>query len=241
MGLFVVIIGLGCKVSKIYTLDVVSKDLEIHRLTSNSFVHITYLETNQFGRVPCNGLIYFDDSEAMVFDTPTTDSLSLVLIKWIENSLKCKVKGVVINHFHEDCLGGLQAFHSKGIPSYASARTIELATNEALSIPTKGFQDSLCMVIGNKEVINQYFGEGHTVDNIVSYFPFDKVLFGGCLIKSNGASKGYLNDANVIQWPITVSKIKAKFSSLKHVVPGHGNTGNSDLLSYTINLFSERK
>ena len=40
-----------------------------------------------------------------------------------------------------------------------------------------------------------YFGEGHTKDNIMGYFTEDQALFGGCLIKKVGASKGYLGDA----------------------------------------------
>ncbi|MEZ4957420.1 MAG: hypothetical protein R2825_27935 [Saprospiraceae bacterium] len=98
--------------------------------------------------------------------------------------------GVVVTHFHDDCLGGLNEFHNKQIPSYTSFKTIELAKLEDNPEPLNGFDDYLELKVGNKKVINQFLGEGHTKDNIVSYFPAEKVLFGGCLIKTLGASKG---------------------------------------------------
>ena len=71
----------------------------------------------------------------------------------------------------------------------------------------------------------------------MAYFPEDNVLFGGCLIKSVGAGKGYLGDANTIAWPGTVHKIKLKYPKTEIVIPGHGKWGGTELLDYTIELF----
>ena len=147
------------------------------------------------------------------------------------------MKAVVATHFHSDCLGGINAFHKREIPSYANNQTIELAKSANVSFPQKGFDQSLEMKVGSKVILNEFFGEGHTKDNIVSYFPDDKVLFGGCLIKEEGAGKGYLGDANVNEWSITVKKIKSKFQNVQIVIPGHGKSGSQNLLDYTIELF----
>lgn len=53
-------------------------------------------------------------------------------------------------------------------------------------------------------------------------------MFGGCLIKESGASKGYLGDANVNAWSGTVEKVKTAYSAVKIVVPGHGDYGSSN-------------
>ena len=76
--------------------------------------------------------------------------------------------------------------------------------------------------------------------NVVGYFPEDKVVFGGCLIKTVGAGKGNLEDANVAAWPATVSKVKATYSKAEIVIPGHGKTGGTELFDYTIKLFAAR-
>jgi metallo-beta-lactamase class B len=184
-------------------------------------------------------MVIINNGEALIFDTPTDNVASNELINWLENVQKVVVKGVVITHFHDDCLGGITAFHKKEIPSYASNQTILLAAKSNAEVPQNGFEKSMELTVGNHKVINSFMGEGHTEDNIVSYYPAQEALFGGCLIKTNGATKGYLGDANVAEWPTTVEKVKATYPTVKTVIPGHGNTGGSELLDYTIRLFKK--
>lgn len=212
-------------------------DLVITQVSSHAYVHVSFLQTNDFGYVPCNGLVLVNEKEAVVFDTPTTDSVSLALIQWIQDSLQVKIKAIIPTHFHNDCLGGLKSFHNSHIPSYANAKTIELAAKQNYTTPVNGFQKSLTLKIGKAPIDITYFGEGHTVDNVVGYFSKDNILFGGCLIKELDASKGYLGDANLGQWSATVEKIKKAYPKLKIVVPGHGAVGDAGLLDYTIRLF----
>lgn len=214
-----------------------SKSLIIKEITPNIFQHISYLEIPNYGPYPCNGMIFRSGNEVIVFDTPTTDSVAKELIQWLRDDLKCEIKAVVINHFHEDCLGGLAAFHAAGIPSYAQNLTIELAQKENYELPQNGWKRKKKLKIGKHKVLQYFLGEGHTLDNIVSYVPSEKALFGGCLIKSYKAKKGYLGDANPAAWSETVAKVKAKFPHVEYVIPGHLKVGGSELLDYTIELF----
>ena len=215
-----------------------TETLKIVPISKNSFVHISYLNTNDFGKVACNGLIYISDGEAIIFDTPTNDQVSEELINWLRESKQTEVKAVVINHFHVDCLGGLQAFHDLGIASYANNTTIQLANNGEVVVPKNGFDIQNELNIGGKKVINRFFGEAHTKDNIISYIPEEQLVFGGCMIKSLKAPKGNLEDATITEWSKTVQKIKDGYPDLKTVVPGHGAYGNTQLLDYTIALFN---
>jgi metallo-beta-lactamase class B len=215
-----------------------SETLQIEQISPNTYVHISYLNTNDFGKVACNGMIVINEGEALVFDTPSNDEASLELINWLEKDQKTKVKGVVATHFHWDCLGGLNEFHVKGIPSYASDKTIALAKAAGYPIPENGFKKRLSLEAGNIKVSNQFFGEGHTLDNFVAYVPSDKVIFGGCMIKALGAGNGNLEDANVAEWSATVRKVKSTFPDTKIVIPGHGNIGGTELLDYTAEMFT---
>jgi metallo-beta-lactamase class B len=214
-----------------------SDSLIITQLSENSFEHTSYLQTNDFGNVPCNGLIVRNGSEVIIFDTPTTNGTSAALIRWVKETLHCKINAIVPTHFHDDCLAGLTVFHDNNIPSYANLKTIELAKENTYAVPNTGFTDSLVLKVGVEHVIVKFFGEGHTKDNVVGYFPSENVLFGGCLIKEVGASKGYLGDANVAAWSGTVEKVKKEYPQVKIIVPGHGQYGNKKLLDYTIKLF----
>ena len=217
-----------------------SETLVIIQVSPNVYQHTSFLQTESFGNVPCNGMIVHDNNETVVFDTPVNDEISEELIQWIQNSLKSKINAVVPTHFHDDCLGGLNAFHKHHIPSIANSKTIEIAKEKKLPVPLKSFTNQEKIAIGNQFAELYFFGEGHTKDNIVAYYPNEKVLFGGCLIKELNAGKGNLADANEAVWAETATKLKSTITDAEIVIPGHGLTGNNDLIDYTIKLFTQK-
>ena len=212
--------------------------LVITQVAEHTYMHTSYKQTQDFGNVPCNGAIMRNADEVIVFDTPTDTIGAQHLMKWIADALQCKIVAVVPTHFHDDCLGGLDAFHQAGIPSFAYAQTPHLADSLHHTMPKSTFTDVRHFTVGDAEIEAKYFGKGHTADNIVGYFPDDHVLFGGCLIKELEASKGYLGDAYVPQWSETVQRVKEAYPDVKIVIPGHGAYGDTALLNYTIKLFS---
>ena len=215
-----------------------TKDVELEQLRPGVYLVRDYLSTQDFGLVDCNGLVYVANGEALVIDTPHTEALAEVLLTRIETELKAKVTGVVIGHTHADSMGGLAAFQKAGIPSYSSRAAQALAKEQNLPIPTAGYDERLDLRVGGKTVRCQYFGPGHTVDTAVTYLVDEKVLFGDCLVKANGASKGWLGDAKVSEWSNTVRKVREAFPDVEMVVPGHGKAGGKELLDYTIELFT---
>lgn len=218
------------------SLTTLSK-IQIDSIAPNVWIHISYLDTKDFGRVSCNGLIFKDQEEAVVIDTPVDDSSSYELMQWIKNQLHAEIIAVIPTHFHEDCLGGLNAFHQREILSFANISTLDSAKNRNTNIPRVGFLQELQIQVGNEEVICSFVGAGHTSDNIVVYIPSQKVLFGGCLVKEIGANKGNLADADTKAWPISIQNLKEKFPEAKIIVPGHGVFGDRTLLDYTEKLF----
>jgi metallo-beta-lactamase class B len=216
-----------------------SGELTITQLTNDVYLHVSFLETETFGKVECNGMVVIDENEAVVFDTPASDKSSAELITWVTDVKKHKIKGVVCTHFHEDCVGGLRQFNKYNITSYANEKTIELAKSRNYPVPTKAFRDSLTLTVGKNKVHAKFFGEGHTADNVVGYYPKDDVMFGGCLIKALGAGKGNLADANVTVWSKTVEQLRTAYPDVKIVIPGHGKIGDKTLLTYTVRMFGQ--
>jgi metallo-beta-lactamase class B len=232
----------GCSSTKVNqrSKSYKSDTLIIERVAGGVYQHVSFLDAGSFGRVQCNGMIVFNDGEAIIFDTPSDKNTSLELIHWVENNLESRIKAIIPTHFHEDCLGGLDEFHKLGIPSYANNLTIELAKANNKTAPQNGFDNLLELKVGDKKVLTEFFGEGHTKDNVVGYFTDEGILFGGCLIKEKGAGKGNLEDANTAEWSLTVAKLKEKHPDIKIVIPGHGELGGAGLLDYTIHLFEEK-
>jgi metallo-beta-lactamase class B len=92
---------------------------------------------------------------------------------------------------------------------------------------------------GDVRVQLAFLGGGHTVDNVVAWIPAKKILFGGCLVKSmNARNLGNITEADLAGYPVTLKKVKEKYSEAKIVVPGHGGPGGMDLLEHTIALCS---
>src|SRR5690554_1765334 len=218
-----------------------SDELIVVQVAPNTYQHISYLHTQDFGKVACNGMIVVQDNESIVFDTPANEESSEQLMAVISNHLKIKIVALIPTHYHADCVGGIQAFLSRNIPIYASNHTIEFLKNKDADYVNKiqGFQDSLTLKVGQEKVYAQFHGAGHTYDNIVGYFPLDKILFGGCLVKEMGADKGNLEDANVEVWSHAIENLKAHYPQLHTIIPGHGKPGGLDLLDYTASLFQQ--
>ena len=219
------------------TLAYNSPNLQLKQLSENTWIHVSYLQTNDYGKVPCNGLVYTNQGEGIVFDTPSSDSASIELLNFFKNK-EITINKVVPTHFHYDCLGGLVPFHNEEINSESSIQTFDLAVAVGdVPIPKQVFEGNQTFKVGTETIELSHFGAGHTLDNMVAYIPSEEILFGGCLVKTMNAGKGNLADADTLQWSNTIQNILNAYPNLRTVVPGHGKEGDTELLEYTANLF----
>lgn len=217
-----------------------SDDLQIIPLSANAYLHVSWSTLPEYGRFNDNGLIYINNKEAVIFDTPPDDSLSRLLLKWFAGNFPgVTIKAIVATHFHSDCLGGLKTFHANGITSYAHQLTNQLIRSDSVERPQKDFSKTLRLRIGKEDILCQYFGEGHSRDNIVGWVPAEKILFGGCMIKAMDAGRGNLGDAVLSEWSNTVKRVRSEFGKALVVIPGHGDYGGPELLDYTIKMFEK--
>lgn len=218
-----------------------TESLKILKFSNHVYQHISYLDTQNYGKIPSNGVIFTDLNESIIMDTPVDAKSSLELIQWIRNSLKSNIKFVIPTHFHVDCIGGLKTFHENEINSYALDKTLVLAKeNQVKALPQNTFKNSKIFEFGKRAIVVSFLGEGHTKDNVIAYFTDEKVLFGGCLVKELNAGKGNLEDANVEVWPHTMSNLKNHYGRSRLVIPGHGKAGGTELIDYTLQLMSEK-
>jgi len=218
----------------------ITDDLQIIPLSKNAYLHVSWITRAPYGRFTDNGLIYISDNEAVIMDTPMNDTLGVLLLDWFAKTFPgVTIKAVIATHFHNDCLGALRSFHERGIASYANYMTNESIQSDSVVKPQKTFTGKMTLRIGKQQIENRYFGEGHTKDNIVTWIPSEKILFGGCMIKALDADRGYLGDANLAQWSATVRKVKAAYPKARYVIPGHGDYGGIPLLDYTIKMFEK--
>ena len=215
----------------------ICKDLELIKISENAFVHVSYATLPEYGRIPANGLIFINNREAFLFDSPWNDSLTMVLVTYLERQMKLKIAGFIPNHWHNDCMGGLKYLQSQGIDSYANQKTIDIAREKHLPLPAHGFKDSLLLHLGDKLISCYFLGAAHSLDNIVVWIPSEKILFPGCMVKSmKSVDLGNVADGDLKSYPATIDRLMKKFRTAELVIPGHGEIGGYDLLIHTRDL-----
>lgn len=119
--------------------------------------------------------------------------------------------------------------------------TIDIAREKSLPLPDYGFKDSLTVKLGNMDLCCYYPGGGHSADNIVVWIPSEKILFGGCMVKSVKAKGlGNLSDAVPNEWTSTINKLITRYPDVNWVIPGHGAIGGKELLLHTQDLLQNK-
>lgn len=211
--------------------------IKIHKISPNVY---RYIAGN--GDIPSNGLIYVDNGEALMIDAPLGDGITDSLLAWVPRALGAHIKAVVVTHWHlQDRMGGIDAVIAAHIPSYCNQQTIVTATQKNLLHPVTGFNDSLTLTIGRKQVHCVFPGKGHTADNIVVWMPEERILFGGCMVKDRTAtSLGYTADADFKSWPVSIHNLLKLYPQAKIIVPGHMDYGGKELLYHTLDLLKKR-
>jgi metallo-beta-lactamase class B len=111
---------------------------------------------------------------------------------------------------------------------------------ESNALPEFTFTKDTVFAIGGKKIQTFYPGKGHTTDNIVIWIADEKVLYGGCFIKSTeNQSLGNIADADVKVWPKSIKRAMKQFPDPKFIIPGHfGWDGNG--LKHTLELLQQK-
>lgn len=227
--------------AKAQDTTIISKDLMVVQLSEHIYVHISWFENEAWSRFASNGMIYVFDHKAYLFDTPISLQATDALLNYIQYTMHCDLVGFVPNHFHEDCTGGIGLIQQREIPVYAQLFTDILLQGKA-NPADQTFTNSLVLPAGSETIQLHFFGPGHAPDNIVVWIPSEKVLFGGCMVKSlKSTTLGNTTDADLTEWPKTIQKVLDHYPNAETVIPGHGAWGNTDLLEYTIELLERNK
>jgi metallo-beta-lactamase class B len=164
------------------------------------------------------------------------------MVQWFKNNYFFEEIIVIITHYHDDNLGGLNWFHQNGYDSFSISKTQEICKEKKIIIPRN--------IINNHHKFNfkefpievHFLGQGHTVDSVCVYLPEQKILFGGCSVKAqSNSSLGNISDASLSQWPHTLEKMKSTFPEVQILIPGHGSEGTLSLIDHTLSLFSVKQ
>jgi len=212
-------------------------DLEVRRLRPTVWVHVS---TDAQG-VPANGLIVRTRRGLLLVDTGWTEGQTDRLVAWAERALGAFFAQAVVTHSHGDRSGGLPALVRRNVPFSALDLTVDKLRAAGAPLPRVLLTTAAPLRVDALGFEAFYPGPGHAADNIVVWLPAEKVLFGGCLVKSEAATDlGNVADADLTSWPGAVEAVRDRYPGASIVVPGHGPVGGPAALVHTLELLRQR-
>ena len=218
----------------IYNQD---KSITLSKINDILWVYTTSKMVNG-NNIPANGLIVVSSDGLILIDTPWNDDKTKELLQFAESTFGKSIVLAVITHAHDDRVGGIHELLDNKIKAISTKLTADFAEKAGYDRPLAEIKEDIEPIdVGDVHMEIFYPGEGHTSDNITVWFPDQKLLFGGCFIKSMDSNNlGNTVDANLEQWPVSLEKIINRYPNVQTVIPGHGSWGGKELLEHTLEL-----
>ena len=210
--------------------------LKITHLTGDFYVYTTY-NVYKGNRTPANGMYLLTNKGAVVFDTPWDTTQFQPLLDSIKIKHNKQVIICLATHFHEDRTAGLGYFRQQGVKTYTTRRTDELSRKRGMKRAEFLMDKDTVFTAGQYSFQTYYPGRGHAPDNIIIWFAKERVLYGGCLIKSvDDSSLGNLSDASVKDYATTIKNVQNKCKNPKYIIPGHNDWTTTRSLTHTLEM-----
>jgi metallo-beta-lactamase class B len=235
----------------------VNEEVTVTRLSDRVYV-VTHLEPWAANAL----LVEMKDSSLVFVNTLYHPEAARALLRWARNAFGERRMIAIDTHFHPDALGGNEAFLEAGVPVYGADLTVRmlaergerihalmgewLAGRPALQALHRGVRyvppdhvfpadEGLSLDFGGETLRVLFPGPAHAPDNVVVYFPEQRVLFGGCMVIS-APRLGNLSDADLQAWPRSLEKLRPL--GAERIIPGHGERFDAGLLKNTADVLA---
>jgi metallo-beta-lactamase class B len=181
-----------------------------------------------------NSVVYVGPRGVTVVGATWTPETARLLAREIRKVTREPVVEVVNTNYHPDRAGGNAYWKRIGARIVATRRTTDLMRRDWASVvewtrrsipsyprlplvqPTETHAGDFALQGGRVRAL--YLGPSHTPDGIVVYFPEEKVLYGGCMLKEQ---LGNLEFADVAEYRRTLHRLKDLKLDIRTIVAGH--------------------
>lgn len=200
-----------------------------------------------------NSMVYVGDAGVTVIGATWTPDTARQLHARIRAITPLPVRDVILTNFHPDRAGGTAYWLGIGADVLATPRTLHLlelhwdrivgdvrATfpqypSLPLARPTRVLPDGFAVQDGAVRTL--YLGPSHTDDGLFVYFPEQRVLYGGCILKEQ---LGNLDSANLSEYPRTLHRLVELRLPIDVIVSGHWTpVHGTELIDTYLRLLAE--
>ena len=177
------------------------------------------------------------DGTLVLVGSPYTSEATRAVLAWLRGKFGERKRVAIDTHFHVDAgVGGNPAYREAKIPIYGSELTVRLlAERDPQAVPPDHvFPLARGLALDFGEPVRVEFpGPGHTRDNVVVYFPEERLLVGGCIVKA-GDTIGNTADADLDHWAASVAALA--HYDVAWIIPGHGDRFDPGLIAHSLEL-----
>ncbi|WP_104380879.1 BlaB/IND/MUS family subclass B1 metallo-beta-lactamase [Sphingobacterium sp. HMA12] len=217
------------------------RPLSIEKINSHLYLYTTY-NTFEGTKYAANAVYLITKKGVILFDTPWDSTQYQPLLDSIKQKHQLPVIAVYATHWHEDRAGGFAYYNRIGIPTYATKMTNDLLKENNKAQATHLVKINNTYKIGGQSFVLNFFGAGHSLDNVVVWFPDYQILDGGCFIKSSEAKNlGFIGDGDVKAWKPALARLSAKYPQIKMVIPGHDEWRDNQQIKRTEELLTDKQ
>jgi metallo-beta-lactamase class B len=181
-----------------------------------------------------NSVVYIGADVVTVIGATWTPETAARLAEKIRTVSEKPITEVVNTNYHPDRAGGNGYWKRLGAQIISTQMTYDLFKSDwtkvvewtrsgipdypqlPVVLPTKTYPGDFELQGGRIKAL--YLGPSHTPDGIFIYFPEEKVLYGGCILKEQ---LGNLSFADVAEYPKTLQKLKQLHLEIDTIIAGH--------------------
>ncbi len=211
-------------------------DLRITHLTGDFYVYETF-SMYKGERIAANSMYLVTNDGVVLFDSPWDTTQFQPLLDTIQARHDKNVILCIATHFHSDRTAGLEYYASKGIKTFTSVMTDSMSRIKGMKRAQFLFTKDSTFTAGQYSFQTYYPGPGHAPDNIVIWFKKEKILYGGCLVKSADAENlGNMSDASITGYATSIKNVQQKSRHPKFIITGHDDWSDIRSLKHTEEL-----
>jgi metallo-beta-lactamase class B len=202
-----------------------------------------------------NSLVYIGRNHVTVVGATMSPQTAEMLVAEIRKVTSLPITEVVDTNHDPDRFGGNAYFKEIGAKIISTRLTRDHLEKEGQDVirQTQAFLPSYPSVpivlpdttypdsfeLQNGAVRALYLGPSHKPDDIFVWFPKEKVLYGGCVIKPQ---LGNMDGADLIEYPKTLQKLKDLHLPIGIIVSGHYSAVHkADLIDRYMEMLAQYK
>ena len=181
-----------------------------------------------------NYAVYVGPASVTIVGAGWSPDTAELLAREIRRITDKPVKDVIVPDHDPEYAGGIAYWKRIGANVVSTALTEETLRSDwakavdfmrkyfpsypdlPLALPTKTYQADFTLENGN--IRGFYLGPSHNADDIFVYFPKEKVLYAGSILKQH---LGNLAFANLEEYPKTLQKLQSLRLNIDKIISGH--------------------